>query len=216
MGATAHHHNDTFGSINDELLAKSVTMDAANDIIKAEQSLMAQHDYLQKMETERLKNRTLSVRNSTKRKERLAASFNERKIQNADTLNAEKKVIEEKISETQKNLKSFRQMLTVGDDTNLNDDKSKRLGILLKIASADDDSLKFERRLKNVDVKIKKSKAALNINTNGNNLNTPHNMVSPPGSKLTTADALNYIDAALSMSTLKSMESMDDEDTYSD
>ena len=193
--ATAHHrHGSTFGS--GELIMTASTMNDVDDAIRAEQALMAQADYLQKQATERLKNRQLSPRQNTKRQNRLAVKFKGRKIQTVENLKKEKKKIASKIEETEKKLEYLR-------NTDMPEDKSERLTILLEIASVDDDLLELKRKLKSINNRIKKIRAKSN-SIDSNSGGTPN--ASPRASKLTDFDAMNYIDAALSMTDLNANE----------
>lgn len=174
---------------NSELLIKSATLNSMQDVIKAEETILAQHEYLQKMETDRLFGRhstgAFSTNRAKKRRSRLVNNNNNINI-NINKQQLSKKQLQDEINKKQEKLNEIR-------NGTMPDDKEKRLVILLEIATLEDEIVKHKRKIKNIERQnAKKNKK----DKNGKENDTI--------SKLTTTDALNYVDAAL---TLKHVQS---------
>jgi len=179
-----------------ELLIKSATLNNNDDVIAAEQSLLAQHDYLQKMATERLVERA-STNRYTKRRSRVAQ--NDRvKLKDLKPEEEHKRMT----TEIQGKETELEQLKT----GNMPQEKEKRLKVLIKIASLQDEistlKMKLQRKARNLAKKGKGGK-------NGNKEKDSEMIAS-----VTTMDAMNYVDAALTLKQVQ--DANDDEDDDDD
>merc|ERR1712154_662624 len=131
-------------------------LNSMNDVISAEQTLLAQHDYLQKMETERLVQRHSTDKFNQRRSRIYKKHQNNNKIID---WNDQKKRMQNEIQEKEKKLDSAR-------NVKMPTDKEKRLQILLEIATLEDDVIKLKRNIQNIDKQISRSKKGKNDKQN--------------------------------------------------
>eukprot|EP01083_Nonionella_stella_P113338 334097_1 len=177
-----------------ELLIQSASIHGTEDVIQAEQSLLAQYDYLQKMDTARLVERRSTGRFSKRRESKLAGKKQKKIVDIGAELKEQKKNMKKELEDKKKTLEAMRKIEAP-------EDNEKRLQVLLKVATLEDDIVQLKRRIKNVEKQISKQK-------DGKNKDESDNVAI---SKVTTMEALNYIDAALTLSAMRNDDSDDDE-----
>mmetsp|Transcript_52228 Transcript_52228/g.86420 ORF Transcript_52228/g.86420 Transcript_52228/m.86420 type:complete len:908 (+) Transcript_52228:109-2832(+) len=185
------HHLFAPGGNNDEispeLLIKSASMNSMQDVINSEQSILAQHDYLKRMETGRLGGRQLTEA-YTKRRSHFVHKFDP---MSAD---ADKKKLETELQAKQSKVSALR-------NSAMPSDKEQRLKVLLEIAAMEDDITQLQRKLQRIEKK-QKHKGKVNH----------HQQSSSIVSKMSTVDAMDYIDAALTMRQVHNEDDNDDDE----
>ena len=172
-------------------LMHSTSLNSVQDVIKLEENILAQHEYLKKMETERLEKRhSMGARALTSKNRNDNNRINKRKKgkTNVEELKKEVVIKENKISEMR--------------SSEAPTDKEKRLQWLLEIAILDEDIRETKQKIKQVEKQKKSKKWKKPKGAKENDVI----------SKVTTIDAMNYIDAALTLKQVQDNENDEDEE----
>eukprot|EP01083_Nonionella_stella_P013942 39233_1 len=174
---------DDFGAR--DVLIQAATIHNIDEVIHAEKTLLAQCDYLEKMETMRRETSLMEMSGAD-----AGDSKEKKKEMNVPSDPKEqKKALEQEVVEKKKKLKELREMKRP-------DDKGERLKLFLKIGSLEDDVSQLKRKIKRIAKQIsKEKKSKLGVDKP----DIP--------SKVTTNDVMHYIDAALTLSEFRDEDS---------